>query len=124
MSKALLLFGLLIVAVVGYLYYYAISSPYKIAPAAARALIQDNKVDVILDVRTTFERDTLGYYPGSIHIPSADLAAQLPTRIPDKNTTIIAYCNTGQRSRAATDILHSLGYANARYITTTYRDLY
>jgi rhodanese-related sulfurtransferase len=35
---------------------------------------------------------------------------------PDKSIRILAYCNSGQRARAAIDKLHALGYTNAVYI--------
>ncbi len=123
MKKAIIFGGIVILVVLGFLYYYAISSPHKISSARASELIQTGKADVILDVRTDVERNTLGYYPGSIHIQSADLARVMPAKFPNKNITIIAYCNTGQRSRNAVDILHSLGYTNAYYIIGTYTTL-
>jgi phage shock protein E len=116
---ALLIFGILF----GYAYYYAISSPYRISSKEAKQRILAGDFDVILDVRTDLERDTLGFFPGSIHIQSADLEEKMPALYPDKNTRILAYCNTGQRARAATDKLHILGYNNALYIATQYTTL-
>ena len=52
-----------------------------------------------------------------------ELTRRMPRAYPDKSIVIVAYCNTGQRSRAAAEILHGLGYKNARYITTTYGSL-
>jgi len=98
-------------------------SPYRIDGAVAKRRIQEGEFDVILDVRTDVERATLGYYPNSVHIQSADLEEQMRRRFPDKNIRILAYCNSGQRSRAATEKLHALGYKNALYIATTYRSL-
>jgi phage shock protein E len=123
MKKAIIFGGIAILVVLGFLYYYAISSPHKISSAQANELIQSGKADVILDVRTDTERNMLGYYPGSVHIQSADLVQAMPTKYPNKDITIIAYCNTGQRSRRAADILHSLGYRNAYYITGPYTTL-
>jgi len=104
-------------------YLYATDSPYRISSQEAKRRIQDGDIDVILDVRTQIERATLGSYPGSIPVPSADLAAVLPTLIPDKHTRILAYCNTGHRARMATDTLHALGYVNAVYISSSYSSL-
>lgn len=106
-----------------YMYQYAISSVYRISSEKAKALIQNKQIDVILDVRTNVERSTLGYYPNSVHIQSSDLNREMPQRFPDKNITIVAYCNTGHRARMATDILQSLGYKNARFISSTYTTL-
>jgi len=81
-------------------------------------------VGLILDVRTDLERSTLGFYPNSVHIQSADLEREMPKRYPDKNIRILAYCNTGHRARMATDKLQTLGYKNARYISSGYKSLY
>jgi len=104
-------------------YLYATDSPYRISSQEAKRRIQSGEVDVILDVRTKLERDTLGVYPGSVPIPSADLEAKMPTMYPNKNTRILAYCNTGHRARMATDKLHALGYKNAVFISSTHRSL-
>ena len=104
-------------------YLYATDSPYRISSADAKQHIKENKIDVILDVRTDTERTTLGSYPGSIHIQSADLERMMPKLVPNKQTRILAYCNTGHRARMATDKLHTLGYDNAVYISSTYTTL-
>ena len=123
-----LYFILLVLALVAiglgvYLYKYAMESPYRIDVADAKRRIQDGEFDVILDVRTDVERATLGYYPNSIHIQSADLEEQMRRRFPSKNIRILAYCNSGQRARIATEKLHALGYKNSFYIATTYLSL-
>jgi len=112
-----------IIGVLLYLYYYAVSSPYRIDAQDAKNQIKAKKIDLILDVRTNVERKTLGYYPGSVHIQSADLPEQMPRRFPNKKLRILAYCNSGQRARKASEILHELGYKNAVYIATTYQSL-
>ena len=109
---------LLIVAVgvISYVVYYTVSSPYKVSSEEARRLLRDQKIDVVLDVRTKMEYN-LGHYPEALNIPTAILSDQVETMIPDKNTSILVYCNTGQRSRWATDVLRAKGYKNVLYIT-------
>ena len=114
--------GILILSV-AYLYRYAIDSPYHISAPDAKRMIENKEFDVILDVRTDLERETLGFYPGSIHIQSGDLAKRMPVQFPNKNVKILSYCNSGQRARMATEKLHELGYRNALYIATTYGTL-
>jgi rhodanese-related sulfurtransferase len=120
-------YGVIVILVLGilfgYAYYYAVSSPYLISSKDAKQRILSGDFDVILDVRTDLERNTLGFFPGSVHIQSADLEKKMPALYPDKNTRILAYCNTGQRARAATEKLHKLGYNNALYIATQYTTL-
>lgn len=104
-------------------YQYAVFSPYRVSSEKAKDMIQNNNIDVILDVRTEMERSTLGYYPGSIHVPRADLERRMMADYPNKDTRIIVYCNTGHRARMATDALQEMGYHNARYISSTYASL-
>jgi phage shock protein E len=119
--------SLLILALTLYLiraaYLYATDSPYRISSQEAKRRIQGGDVDLLLDVRTDLERATLGSYPGSVHIQSADLENVLPIQYPNKQTRIVAYCNTGHRARAAADKLHALGYNNATFISSMYTSL-
>ena len=106
-----------------YLYQYATDSPYRVSSQKAKELINMKKVDVILDVRTDLERSTFGFYPGSVHIESADLESKMPNMFPNKEINILAYCNTGHRARMATDKLHTLGYNNVLYISSPYNTI-
>ena len=122
-SAILLVAVISIISVVYYLYRYAMDSPYRISSAEAKMLIQAKKIDLILDVRTDAELSLLGYYPGSVHIQSADLERRMELEYPDKSIRILVYCNSGQRSRIATEKLHNLGYRNTAYIATPYQSL-
>jgi len=104
-------------------YLYATDSPYRISAEDAKRRIQQGKIDLILDVRTLLERNTLGFYPGSVHIQSSDLEKMMPNLYPNKQIRILAYCNTGHRARMATDKLHALGYINAVYISSQYQSI-
>jgi rhodanese-related sulfurtransferase len=110
-----------VLAILYFAYRYAMDSPYRVSTEEAKRMIRNHPL--ILDVRTDLERSTLGYYPGSVHIPSSELTRRMPLEFPDKTIPILAYCNTGQRSRVATEILQGLGYTKARYIATTYTSL-
>jgi phage shock protein E len=116
----LLLFSVLII----YAFYYSMSSPYRINSSEAKEMIRQNYFDVILDVRTQTERDTLGFYPNSLHIPSAALEAVFQKEFPDIQTKILIYCNTGQRARKATEILRTMGYTNTLYIAGSHTSLF
>lgn len=117
------LFALLVAIIAYYAYQYAIVSPYRISAAAAKTLLIKDEVDLILDVRTDVERATLGYLPGSVHIPSSDLDRRMPQEYPNKNIRILVYCNTGHRARMATDKLQTLGYPHTVYISSSYTSL-
>lgn len=105
------------------LHRYANESPYKISSTTAKQLLNANKFAGVLDVRTAAEREVLGYLPGSFHVPASDLDVIVPQMIPDKNSHILVYCNTGQRARRATEKLQGLGYKNSVYIAGSYKEL-
>jgi rhodanese-related sulfurtransferase len=124
-SHYILLASAVFLAVVLYfLYRYAMDSPYRISTENAKNRIKNNKIDLILDVRTDAELKLLGFYPGSVHIQSSDLEKRMGLEYPDRNIRILAYCNSGQRARIATEKLHKLGYVNALYIATPHQSLY
>ena len=104
-------------------YTYAMDSPYRLDAARAKALYKAKDFDVVLDVRTNTERNTLGFLPGSVHIQSADLEREMPTRFPNRDIKILVYCNTGHRARMATEKLRALGYPNSYYIASGYKSL-
>lgn len=112
-----------IVYILYQLYQLAYDSPHRISSEEARARLAKREVDVVLDVRTEVERKTMGFFPRSIHMPSDRLVKDLPHAFPDKSARILVYCNTGQRARMATDILHAMGYTNSVYITGSHVSL-
>jgi len=125
-STLLLLLGISIILVGVFAYFayqYAVDSPFRISSTEAKQLLQTKQIELVLDVRTDLERSTLGFYPNSVHIQSADLEKEMSKQYPDKNIRILAYCNTGHRARMATDKLHTLGYINAKYISSQYSSL-
>ncbi|MFA9273784.1 MAG: rhodanese-like domain-containing protein [Candidatus Aquirickettsiella gammari] len=65
----------------------------------------------LIDVRSPAEYAS-GYLEGSISIPLGDLVQGISRAVPDKSTEIIVYCQSGARSAAAKNQLHSMGYQN------------
>lgn len=65
---------------------------------------------VLLDVRTPAERarDSI---PGSIHIPLDELTARSGELAKYKNSTIVCYCASGNRSLSAAVRLKKLGFS-------------
>ncbi len=119
---------LIFILTIGYvaalqLYKYPKTSPYRISPAKANEWIKNKQIDVVLDVRTSMERATLGYYPGSMHIPSTELKERILSEFPDRNTFILVHCNTGHRARLAAEVLHDLGYKKTKYIAESHKAL-
>ncbi len=110
-------------AIFGYfLYKYAMSGAAYISAEEAKRKLANNDFDIVLDVRTNMEYN-LGHYPNAKHIPVDLLTKRAPSELPDPTARILIYCNTGQRSRKASEILMSLGYKNVRYIAGTYTTL-
>ena len=102
--------------------YYTFNSPLVISSEEAKKAIAEGKFPIILDVRTDLEYK-LGHYPEAVHIPTAKLADELDTKLPDKTKGVLVYCNTGQRSRYAADLLKKKGYEKVRYIVGPYWSL-
>ncbi|MBC8506029.1 MAG: hypothetical protein ISR58_16440 [Anaerolineales bacterium] len=75
----------------------------------------------LLDVRTTPELVENGHIEGAVHIPLADLAANLD-QLPAFDTPIVAYCGSGWRATIAMTALHSLGWTDVRALKTTFAD--
>lgn len=117
----LLLAGIAIVAI-SMVAYYTYNSPLWISASDAKVALAANQFPIVLDVRTDTEY-ALGHYPEAVHIPTAKLADQVERTLPDKSKGVLVYCNTGQRSRAASDLLKKKGYENVRYISGPYWSL-
>lgn len=72
------------------------------------ALSNDEEI-VVYDVRTA-EEYAAGHIPGAINIPYDVIGSQIPVK--EKDTTIVVYCRSGNRSGRARATLESLGYFN------------
>ena len=72
--------------------------------------MMDTQDVIILDVREQDEYDS-GHIPGAVLLPVNSIdetrAAQV---IPTKDTTVLVYCRSGNRSRTASARLAGLGY--------------
>jgi phage shock protein E len=122
--KIIIVFALLSTVAIGvYLYNMSVNSPYRISSEEAKKRIGNHEIDLVLDVRTEQERNTLGYYPKAILVSAANLEKEIPPRFPDKHMRILIYCNTGHRARLATDKLRSLGYTQVFYISSGWKSL-
>lgn len=82
----------------------------NISPKEALKLIGKDG-NILLDVRTKEEYDE-GHIPGSVLMPLDIIKNNIEDKIKDKNSRIIVYCRSGNRSANALNILKSLGYKN------------
>jgi len=74
--------------------------------------MMDTQEVIILDVREQDEYDS-GHIPGAVLLPvgsiDEDTAAEV---IPEKDSTVLVYCRSGNRSKTASSTLAGLGYTN------------
>ncbi len=67
---------------------------------------------VVIDVREPFEYKQ-GHVSGALNIPLSELSAGHPKlNHLDKSRPIITYCNSGNRSGMAVEILRKQGFSN------------
>ena len=73
---------------------------------------RDNQEVIILDVREQDEYDS-GHIPGAVLLPVGTIdettAAEV---IPEKDSTVLVYCRSGNRSKTASSTLAELGYTD------------
>ena len=83
----------------------------QITQEEAKAMMDSQEV-IILDVREQDEYDS-GHIPGAVLLPVGTIddttAAQV---IPGKDSTVLVYCRSGNRSKTASAALADLGYTN------------
>lgn len=81
----------------------------QISQEEAKSMMDTQEV-LILDVREQDEYDS-GHIPDAVLLPvgtiDADSAAAV---IPEKDTTVLVYCRSGNRSKTAAAALAELGY--------------
>lgn len=86
-------------------------SEYDIDYENAKILLKNDPNAILLDVRSPQEYKE-GNLEKSINIPLYNLEKEVETKIKDKDCTIIVYCQSGNRSRKAINILEKGGYKN------------
>lgn len=83
----------------------------QISPEEAKAIMDDNEEVTILDVRDSVEYRE-GHIEGAILVPLGELEYAVESEIEDYDATILVYCRSGVRSKAASSILVEMGYTN------------
>ncbi len=87
------------------------NSGFKTVSAAKAKEIIDTEKPLILDVRTTLEFNE-GHIPNALLLPSQDLADSLNVIAKYKESPIVVYCHTGNRSLIASRVLIRHGFKN------------
>lgn len=75
----------------------------------AKKLLQEQAI--LIDVRTKQEYEE-GHIEGAISLPSETISLTIEKEIPNKETAIIVYCQSGNRSKKVAQILVDQGYQN------------
>ncbi|MDM8203697.1 rhodanese-like domain-containing protein [Faecalicoccus acidiformans] len=75
---------------------------------------QMTKNAVLIDVRTKEEYDQ-GHIPNSSNLPLSELD-QILKEVPDKNTPLFVYCQSGSRSARAVKLMKKAGYSDVTNI--------
>jgi rhodanese-related sulfurtransferase len=70
---------------------------------------------LLVDVRSREEYDG-GHLQGAVHIDRSDIRSKIGYYAAPYDQRIYLYCDTGQRSRIAANILRNMGYRNARNV--------
>ena len=65
----------------------------------------------MLDVRNILEFET-GHLLGALNIPLSELEEKVELLIPNKGQIIVVYCNSGVKSKIASEMLIEMGYIN------------
>jgi rhodanese-related sulfurtransferase len=79
-----------------------------ITPDTYESSVVGNMDYVLVDVREVNEVSSTGVIPGAINMPLSSFSSTV-TQLP-QDTTIVVYCNSGNRSRQAARILTQNGY--------------
>lgn len=74
--------------------------------------IKEDNGGFLLDVRTTSEWEQDGHLENATLIPHTDLEDRVSELPEDKDTLILLYCRSGNRSQDAAQTLLDLGFTN------------
>ena len=83
----------------------------QISPEEAKEMMDTREV-IILDVREQDEYDS-GHIPDAVLLPVGTIdEGTAAAVIPEKKSTVLVYCRSGNRSKTASVTLAELGYTN------------
>ena len=109
MKRIVMIFIFLLLLLTGCGGNAADGSYHQITQEEAKEMMDTQEV-IILDVREQDEYDSV-HIPRSVLLPvgtiNEDTAAEV---IPEKDSTVLVYCRSGNRSKTAAAALASLGY--------------
>ena len=82
----------------------------QIPQETAKQMMTEQTDLILLDVREQDEFDA-GHIPGAVLLPVGSInEASAAAVIPEKDTVVLVYCRSGNRSKTASETLAKLGY--------------
>ena len=86
------------------------ASYQQITAEEAKSMMDEQPDAVVLDVREQDEYDA-GHIPGAVLLPVGTINEETAaSAIPEKDTVVLVYCRSGNRSKTASQALADLGY--------------
>ena len=86
------------------------ASYQQITAEEAKSMMEEQPDAVILDVREQDEYDA-GHIPGAVLLAVGTINEETAaSAIPEKDTVVLVYCRSGNRSKTASQALVDLGY--------------
>ena len=88
------------------------NSGYRQISQEEAKIMMDSRNVIILDVREQSEFDD-GHIPEAVLMPVGTISeATVAGVIPEKDSTVLVYCRSGNRSKTASQALADMGYTN------------
>ena len=91
----------------------------QVTPASVQASLGAGGRPVLLDVREPNEWN-MGRLPGAMHIPRGTMETAIEARVP-RDTEVVIYCASGNRSALAADTLQQMGYERVSSMSGGFR---
>lgn len=83
----------------------------QITAQEAKTMMDVGAGTIVLDVREQEEYDQ-GHIPGAVLLPVGEITQESASAaVPEKDTVVLVYCRSGNRSKAAAGELAQLGYS-------------
>ena len=82
----------------------------QITAQEAKTMMDVGAGTIVLDVREQEEYDQ-GHIPGAVLLPVGEITQESASAaVPEKDTVVLVYCRSGNRSKKASQALVDLGY--------------
>ena len=84
----------------------------QITAQEAKTMMDVGAGTIVLDVREQEEYDQ-GHIPGAVLLPVGEITQESASAaVPEKDTVVLVYCRSGNRSKRASQMLADLGYSH------------